>query len=65
MKKGSAKDMIFEWLEPQKVSPRAGGSMILRFCPTPGKSSILEVFWYLLLKLLVSPMVENMVFRGA
>ena len=65
MKKGSEKAMIFEWLEPRKVSPRAGGSMILRFCPTPEKTSILKLFWYLLLELLGSPIVENMIFRGA
>ena len=63
--KKSEKRRIFERLEPRKVSPRAGESMILRFCPTPGKNSILEVFWYLLLELLGSPIVENMVFRGA
>ena len=57
--------MIFEWLESRKVSPRAGESMILRFCPTPGKSSILQVFWYLLLELLGSPTVENIVLKGA
>ena len=65
MKKGSEKNMIFEWLEPWKMSPRAGGSMILMFCPTPEKGSILGLFWYLLLELLGSPIVENMVFRGA
>ena len=57
--------MIFECLEPWKMNPRAGGSMILRFCPTPGKGFILEEFWYLLLDLLVSPIVDNKVFRGA
>ena len=57
--------MIFAWLEPCKMSPRAGESMILRFCPTPGKSSILEVFSYLLLDLLGSPTVENIVLKGA
>ena len=57
--------MIFEWLESRKVSPRAGGSMILRFCPTPENGSILEVFWYLLLELLGSPILEKMLFRGA
>ena len=55
--------MIFERLEPRKVNPCAGESMISMFCPTPGKCSILEVFWYLLLELLGSPIVENMVFR--
>ena len=30
-KKESEKCMICEWLESRKVSPRAGGSMILRF----------------------------------
>ena len=64
-KKGSEKSMIFERLEPRKVSPRAGGSMILRFCPTPGNCSILEVFWYLLFELLGSPILEKMLFRGA
>ena len=57
--------MIFEGLEPWKMNPRAGGSMILMFCPTPGKCSILKEFWYLPLELLGSPIVENMVFRGA
>ena len=39
MKKRSEKSVIFEWLEPRKVSPRASGSMILMFCPTPEKLS--------------------------
>ena len=65
MKKGSEKSRIFERLEPRKVIPRAGESMILKFCPTPGKSSILEVFSYLLLDLLGSPTVENIVLKGA
>ena len=65
MKKKSEKRRIFERLEPRKVSPRAGESMILRFCPTPGKYFILEVFWYLLLELLGSPTVENIVLKGA
>ena len=29
------KDMIFQWLEPRKMSPRESGSMNLMFCPTP------------------------------
>ena len=57
--------MISEGLESRKVSPRAGESMILRFCPTPGKTFILEVFWYLLLEFLGSPTVENIVLKGA
>ena len=65
IKKGSEKGRIFERLEPRKVTPRAGESMILRFCPTPGKNSILEVFSYLLLDLVGSPTVENMVLKGA
>ena len=64
MKKGSDKAMIFEWLESRKVNPRAGGSMILRFCPTPGKCFILKVFWYLLLELLGSPIVDTTIFKG-
>ena len=64
IKKESEKHLIFERLEPRKVSPRAGGSMILRFCPTPGKCSILEVFWYLLLQPLGSPILEKMLFKG-
>ena len=43
MKKQFEKGVIFEWLEPRKVNPRAGESMILMFCPTPEKTSILEV----------------------
>ena len=65
MKKRSEKGVIFERLEPRKVIPRAGESMILRFCPTPGKNSILGVFSYLLLDLLGSPTVENIVLEGA
>ena len=65
MKKGSEKHMIFEWLEPRKVSPRRGESMILMFYPSPEKPSILGLFWYLLLELLGSPIVENVVFKGA
>ena len=57
--------MIFEWLESRKVSHRAGGSMILRFWASPEKSFILEVFSYLLLRLLGSPTVENIVLKGA
>ena len=57
--------MIFEWLESRKVSPRAGGSMILRICASPEKSSILGLFWYLLFELLGSPTVENIVLKGA
>ena len=57
--------MIFEKLESRKLSPRAGGSMILRFWASPEKSSILELFWYLLFELLDSPSREKMVFRGA
>ena len=57
--------MIFEQLESRKVSPRAGGSMILRFWASPEKSSILGLFWYLLFELLVSPSREKMLFRGA
>ena len=56
--------MIFAWLEPCKMSPRAGGSMILRFWASPEKSSILGWFWYLLLELLGSAILENIVFRG-
>ena len=59
------KNMIFEWLEPRKASPRRGESMILMFCPSPEKSSILDVFWYLLLELLGTSIVERIVFRGA
>ena len=57
--------MIFQCLEPRKMNPRAGGSMILMVCPTPEKGSISEVFWYLLLELLGSPTVENIVLKGA
>ena len=38
--------------------------MILRFCPSPEKSSIWELFWYLLLELLGSPIVENLSCMG-
>ena len=31
VEKGSEKGVIFEWLEPRKVSSRRGESMILRF----------------------------------
>ena len=65
MKKGSEKCMLFEWLEPRKVSCRAGGSMILTFCPSPENTSILGLFWYLLLELLGFPILENVVFKGA
>ena len=47
------------------MSPRAGGSMILKFWASPEKSFILELFWYLLLRLLGSPTVENIVLKGA
>ena len=57
--------MIFAWLEPCKMSPRAGGSMILRFWASPEKSSILGLFWYLLFELLGFPTVENIVLKGA
>ena len=57
--------MIFEWLESRKVSPRAGGSMILRIWASPEKSSIFGLFWYLLSNLLESPSREKIVFRGA
>ena len=57
--------MIFEWLESRKMNPRAGGSMILRFWASPENSTILELFWYLLLRLLGSPTVENIVLKGA
>ena len=57
--------MIFEWLDSRKVSPRAGGSMILKFWASREKSSILGLFWYLLFELLGSPTVENIVFKGA
>ena len=57
--------MIFECLEPWKMNPRAGGNMILMFCPSPEKGSIFIVFWYLLLELLESPTLENIVLRGA
>ena len=57
--------MIWKRLEPWNMSPRAGESMILRFCPTPGKHSILEMFSYVLLELLESPTVENIVLKGA
>ena len=58
------KNMIFKRLEPQKVNPRAGESMILRFCPSPEKHSILRLFWYLLFELLGSPIVENLSCMG-
>ena len=57
--------MIFEWLESRKVSPRAGENMILRFCTSPEKSSILWLFWYFLFELLGCPTVENIVLKGA
>ena len=57
--------MIFEWLESRKVSPRAGGSMILRIWASPEKTSIFGLFWYLLLELLGSPTVKNIVLEGA
>ena len=57
--------MIFEWLDSRKVSPRAGGRMILRFWASREKSSILRLFWYLLFELLGSPTVENIVLKGA
>ena len=56
--------MIFEWLESRKVSPRAGGSMILSIWASEEKSSILGLFWYLLSHLLESPSREKTVFRG-
>ena len=55
--------MIFEWLEPRKVNARAGESMILRFVQLQKKLHI-GLFWYLLLQLLGSPILENLSCMG-
>ena len=65
MKNEAEKHVIFEMLEPRKVSSRRGESMILRFCSTLEKGFILGLFWYLLLELLGSPVIDKRVSRGA